>query len=258
MRESAVRPKERIVYDELQPCPYLEGHKARLPIRWPERQLTRSEFEQRLAAGDRRTGPFLYRTSCPGCTACEAIRVPIVDFQPRTTQRRVLRKGNELLSMTVAEPIVDAERVALYNRHKNERGLAQPDQPAHENEESYGAFLVDTCCETLELTYRCQDQLVAVAIVDRGLDSLSAVYTYYDPEFRAVSLGAYSILRQVELCREWNLGWLYLGYYVAECIHMSYKGLYCPHERLIGGSWRRILEPPPRPGMNEGAADDGR
>lgn len=255
MTNDRVRPKERIVYDELQPCPYLAGRKARLPIRWPERLLTRHEFELRLAAGDRRTGPFLYRTHCPGCVACEAIRIPIADFQPRATQRRVLRKGNELLTFSVGEPQVDRERVQLYNRHKNLRGLAQPDQPAHENEESYSAFLVDTCCETLELTYRHADRLIAVAIVDRGSDSLSAVYTYFEPSFRGVSLGAYSILRQVELCREWNLGRLYLGYYVAECIHMSYKSLYCPHERLIGGVWRKVTEPPPRLGMNEDDAD---
>jgi len=66
-----------IVYDELDRCPYLAGHVARLPLRVPARPLTRAEVDAALAAGDRRQGVFLYRPSCPACQACEAIRIPV-------------------------------------------------------------------------------------------------------------------------------------------------------------------------------------
>lgn len=253
-----MRPKERVIYDEPQPCPYLPDRSARLPIRWPEQRLSRAQFDQRLAQGDRRTGSFLYRPHCPGCQACEAIRLPVNDFQPRATQRRTLRRGDELLRLEIGEPQATLEQVALYNRHKQQRNLSQAEDVHQETLASYGTFLVDTCCDTEEFRYYHGDQLVAVSIVDWGESSLSAVYTYFEPHFPGLSLGAYAILRQVKLCRERRLSWLYLGYYVANCSHMNYKGLYCPHERLIAGEWQRFTEPPPRAGLEEGPGPIGR
>ncbi len=68
-------PPELIVYDRLQPCPYLPERFALMPLRIHARLLQRSELEHRLDTGDRRQGIFLYRTSCPGCRACEPIRI---------------------------------------------------------------------------------------------------------------------------------------------------------------------------------------
>jgi arginine-tRNA-protein transferase len=50
--------------------------------------------------------------------------------------------------------------------------------------------------------------------------------------------GTYSILKQIALCRSWGL--LYLSLYVIGCEPMRYKARYLPHERLIGGVWRRF------------------
>ena len=37
--------------------------------------------------------------------------------------------------------------------------------------------------------------------------------------------------------------WLYLGLYVEDCRHLSYKARYRPHERLVDGDWRRFASP---------------
>jgi arginine-tRNA-protein transferase len=66
------------------------------------------------------------------------------------------------------------------------------------------------------------------------------VYTYFDPGHAHLSPGVFSILTQLELCKRWDLPHLYLGLYVGECSRMAYKGRYLPHERLIGGEWRRF------------------
>jgi arginine-tRNA-protein transferase len=34
--------------------------------------------------------------------------------------------------------------------------------------------------------------------------------------------------------------YVYLGFYIADSAHMSYKSQYLPHERLIGGAWRKF------------------
>jgi arginyl-tRNA--protein-N-Asp/Glu arginylyltransferase len=228
-------PFERVIFDEPSPCPYLAGRTARLPLRLPARRLHPHEFAQRLAAGDRRQGVLLYRPSCPSCRACEAIRIDVRAFRPNRTQRRILRRGAAAVQTTIGPATPSREKVALYNRHKIERGLLTTDGLI--DADGYQQFLVDTCTDTVELTYRRRGALVGVAIADRAADALSAVYCFYDPAYAHLSPGVYSILTQVELCRIWRLRYLYLGLYVADCASMAYKARYLPHERLIDGRW---------------------
>jgi arginine-tRNA-protein transferase len=209
-------------------------------MRLPTRPLTAAEFSERLHIGDRRQGLVLYRPNCPECKACEAIRLDVHTFVPSKTQRRIYRRGREQFRVELGEPALSAEKVALYNKHKIGRGLMGEGDPIDET--GYGAFLVDSCAESFELRYWLADatgkeRLVGVAIVDRGTDALSAVYTYFDPDLKDLSPGVFSILEQVELCKRRGLRWLYLGLYVAECPSMAYKSRYLPHERLYDGRW---------------------
>lgn len=231
-------PREWVVYDEYSRCPYLPGQIARLPLRLPARPLSPSVMSARLTAGDRRQGMLLYRPRCPGCRACEAIRIDVQRFEPGRTYRRVFRRGEAMLQTQIRTPMVTPEKVALYNRHKVERDLLVGDGLL--NAELYGEFLVDTCAETFELEYRLQDRLVGAAIVDRAVDALSAVYCFYDPGEARLSIGTYSILKQIDLCRRWGLRYLYLGLYVAGCSTMDYKTRFLPQERLVDGAWQRF------------------
>ncbi|MFI5397984.1 MAG: arginyltransferase [Candidatus Binatia bacterium] len=232
---------ERLVYDAPSRCPYLPGQTARLPLRLPVRPLRPEEFAKRLQAGDRRQGLLLYRPSCPTCHACEPIRVDVNAFVADKTQRRIFRRGEATLRTEIGRPWVTPEKVALYNQHKLERGLLVGDGLV--NTDSYEQFLVETCTDTIEITYRHDGKLVGVAVTDRAIDALSAVYCFYNPADARFSPGVYSVLKQIALCRAWGLRYLYLGLYVADCRAMSYKGRYLPHERLIDGTWRRFERP---------------
>ena len=239
MRHGLVgEPPEWLVHDAPIRCPYLPGETARLPLRLPARRLRPHELAQRLRAGDRRQGLLLYRPSCPTCRACEAIRIDVSAFAPDKTQRRIFRRGEVALRTDIGRPSLTPEKVALYNRHKRERGLLIGDGLI--DADGYERFLIDTCTDTIELTYCCADRLVGVAIADRAGEALSAVYSFYDPSYARLSPGTYSILKQIALCREWGLRYLYLGLYVADCRAMRYKARYLPHERLIEGRWRRF------------------
>lgn len=231
-------PPEWLVWDEPTRCPYLPSETAHLPLRLPMRRLKPVEFASRLEAGDRRQGLLLYRPKCPRCTACQAIRLDVNEFVPSATQRRVLRRGDEQLQMLIGRASVTAEKVALYNRHKMERGLTTSDGLI--DAEGYEQFLAESCTDTIEIRYVLQGLLVGVAIADRAADALSAVYCFYDPSFSRLSLGTYSVLKQLALCRQWGLRYLYLGLYVAGNRAMAYKARYLPHERLIDGAWRRF------------------
>jgi arginine-tRNA-protein transferase len=226
---------EIVVFDAEHPCSYLPGRTARLPHRHPVQRLSPEQFDERLAEGDRRTGVFLYRTQCPTCRACQPIRLDVSRLRPSSTQRRIARRGDALLRVRIDEPIVEERRIALFNLHRELRKLAGGEGPI--DAESYAEFLTQSCTSTIELSYWHAGRLVGVAIADLGRTSLSAVYCYYDPRFKLLSLGTYSILRQAAFCRDSRRQYMYLGFYISESPHMSYKALYRPHQRRIDGAW---------------------
>jgi len=229
--------RELLIHDELSDCPYLQGQVARMPLRRPL-GMTAAQFDERMAAGDRRMGRYLYRTQCPSCQACEPIRVPVTEFTAIRTHKRTLRQGDALLQLRIGAPQCDAMRVKLFNLHKHQRGLSLQDGEI--DLDGYYAFLVDSCTQTLEFRYWDADRLLAVGISDRGQKSLNAVYCYYDPAYDRVGLGTYNVLKQLERCRQWGLNYLYLGLYIAQSPRMNYKARFLPHERLVAGAWRRF------------------
>ena len=229
--------RQFLVYDQPSPCPYILGNVARMPLRRPL-EMTAADWDRCLSQGDRRLGTLLYRTQCAHCQACEAIRVPVAQFQPHRSQRRAWHKGLALLEVRIGPPECDDLRLNLYNRHKQGRNLAHGEPPM--DLEGYCDFLVETCVHTLEISYWHQGELVAVAISDQGQTTLNAVYCYYNPDFQGVSLGTFNVLRQIELCRERKLAYLYLGFYIGQSPHMNYKARFLPHERLQANAWMRF------------------
>jgi leucyl-tRNA---protein transferase len=223
--------------DTPSPCPYLDGMTARMPLQIPAHRVAPAAFDELLAAGYRRSGWFYYRTACPNCQACESLRVDVPEFRESRSLRRVRARGDAALTLKIQHPSCDATRLALFNRHRNERHMARGEGDA--NADDYGSFLIASNNPTLELSYWLADRLAAVAIVDAGRSSLSAVYCYFDPDLGHLSLGTYSILKQIELCKQLEARWLYLGMYVSENRHLRYKARYYPHERFQAGSWRR-------------------
>ena len=69
-------------------------------------------------------------------------------------------------------------------------------------------------------------------MVDFLEDGLSAIYFYYDPDYSHLSLGKYSLYKQIEMAKERELAWIYLGYYVKECDSLNYKDSYKPNQIL--------------------------
>lgn len=232
---------ELVVHDEPEPCPYLEGETARLPLRQPLGPLSPAAFDEALAQGDRRTGTLLYRPSCPSCHACESLRIPAAELRMTRSQRRVWKK-NQDLRVEVGPATFSEEKLRLMNRHKLERGLSREGRPM--SARAYAAWFLRSCARTLEMRYLLDGALLGVGIVDVGARDSSSVYFYFDPDHSDRSLGTFSVL--------WECAWLvrhggrhhYLGLYAERSPHIAYKARYFPHERLIGGEWRRFEDPP--------------
>jgi len=204
----------------------------------PIARVTGKQADTRLELGHRRTGEFIYETQCPGCRACEPIRIHTDHFSFSRNQRRVLNRGDRNLSIRRSRLIADDVRLDLFNRHRRERGLAKGDSNIDLEEYSWG--FVRSCFDSFEFSYWLDDQLVGVAICDQGEDSISAVYTFYDPRMRHLGIGTYSLLNQIRYCQSHGLTYLYLGYYVQGSPHMNYKARFLPNERLIDGQWQKF------------------
>ena len=181
----------------------------------------------------RRSGNHVYMPVCPGCNACQPIRVDIGLFKPRIDQRRCAQRNADL-TVTWQERGADEERRALYTRYQvtiHGRGT---------NDGDLDSLVEDGGISGGELHARdANGQLLAVSIVDRFNDALSSVYCYYHPDHARRSLGTFMILSEIAQCRSQHLDWLYLGFYVEGCDKMAYKARYRPHELLVDGEWRR-------------------
>lgn len=224
-----------VVQDQLQPCPYLPGVAARMPLRLPVGGVTAEVTDSLLERGFRRSGDFVYTPQCPTCSECQPTRVNVHDFRWSTSLKRVLNRGDRDLSAKWSTPIVDHSRVHLFNRHRDERSLGLREDRI--DADSYRSFLVDSCCDTKELSIRHGNSLIAVSTIDIGLKSISAVYTFFDPDFSRYSLGTFAILKQIQWCLANSRRFVYLGMFVADNQHLNYKARFVPQQRLRGRHW---------------------
>jgi arginyl-tRNA--protein-N-Asp/Glu arginylyltransferase len=78
-----------------------------------------------------------------------------------------------------------------------------------------------------------------VALTDRMSDGLSMVYSFYNPDVTARSLGTYMILDHIERARTLGLPHVYLGYWVKGSRKMEYKTRFQPQEHLMAQGWQR-------------------
>lgn len=224
--------QEVLVHDAPEPCPYRTGVTARMPLRL-QFEPSGERLDTLLSQGDRRVGPLMYRPTCPTCNACQSLRIPLDHFEFRRSHRRVVNRNADLELRITSPPVVDTPRVELFNRHRKERGLSRK----RLGRQGYRAWLSQTWTETLEFAWYKDGNLVCVSIVDRGKESSSAVYCHYDPSMGERSLGTLAILKAIEWGKQKQLKWHYLGLYVEDNSHLSYKARFRPHERLINGIW---------------------
>ncbi len=219
------------------PCSYLAGQQARSQVAAPGGLVDTVAYNELMRRGFRRSGLHVYRPHCDHCHACTSTRVPVATFQPGRAQRRCLDR-NEDLELRLKPLLFDETHYRLYRRYQVARhaggGMDQDDR------EQYSSFLLQSRVDSALVEYRLNGELVMVALLDRLLDGLSAVYTFFEPGLERRSLGVYSVLMQIRLARELGLPYLYLGYWIADCRKMAYKRAYRPLEMLLDGRWQRV------------------
>ena len=219
------------------PCSYLPDRAARSQVATPSHLIDARVYSELVRLGFRRSGAFTYRPYCDHCRACVPVRVPVGEFQPNRSQRRAWRNCQKM-TVVRRELTYDAAHYALYLRYQRLRhpggGMDQ------DSREQYQHFLLHSNVATDLYEFRIDGKLRVVSLVDRLVDGLSSVYTFFDPEPPSASYGTCSILWQIERCRQLGLPYLYLGYWIRESTKMAYKATFRPVEGLAGGRWTRL------------------
>ncbi|MBF0180222.1 MAG: arginyltransferase [Magnetococcales bacterium] len=215
-------------------CGYLADRDAATLFVNPDTQMDMSRFEFLLAIGYRRSGNIVYRPRCDGCNACIPVRVPVEGFRASRSLRRI-RDRNQDLTIHPEEPVFNEERFDLYLRYLAGRHAQGP--MTNSSPEDFQDFLLSDWCRTSFVDFRLQGRLVMTAVIDRLEHSLSAVYTFFDPQERERGLGTFAVLWEIAEARALGMHWLYLGYWIAESHKMSYKARFQPLEAYRQRQW---------------------
>lgn len=160
------------------------------------------------------------------------MRVDALNFRFNKSARRTIRK-NSFTNAMISSPILDEEHMNLYQKYHKFMQQKRDWKYYDLDFRKYYDLYVAGCGEFgKEISYYVDEKLVGVDLIDILNDGISAVYCYYDPDFSQLSLGRFSLYRQIFLAREYDLRWIYLGYYVKNCPSLAYKGDFKPYEEL--------------------------
>ena len=217
-----------------EPCSYLADRKSVSAFANPHMDMDMRTYNELIRHGFRRSGGYIYRPHCPHCRECISVRIPVRQHRYSRNEKRALRRNSDIRISAMPGRFRD-EHFDLYRRYigsrHNEGSMANP------SKSDYHRFLICDWTDTLFFEYRVQRHLIAVAVCDITDSGLSAVYTFFDPEYADRSPGHFAILNQIQEAQQRDLDYLYLGYWIRDCGKMSYKRRYRPLEAYTNEQW---------------------
>jgi arginine-tRNA-protein transferase len=228
------------------PCPYLPGKQERkvfTELAGPHA----GELNDALGRiGFRRSQGVAYRPSCAGCNACVSVRVVTPEFKPNASQRKLLKRNDDL-QVAACRAWATDEQYQLLRRYLSVRhpsgGMAGMD------EDDYADMVEHSPVNSLIIEYRepsrhgGRGKLVAACLTDRQADGLSMIYSFFAADAaNRQGLGNFVIMDHILRARDAGLPYVYLGYWVKGSPRMAYKTKYRPIEVLGPAGWRRMEE----------------
>ena len=135
------------------------------------------------------------------------LRIRLMNFSLSKSQRRNLRRNEDLVVVIRAASVTDAVE-DLFNRHKTRFDHGVP--------ESIYDFLSENPasipCEGKEVAVYEGERLVAISYFDVGEASTSSIYGIFDPAYSARGLGIFTMLKEIEYSIESGKTFYYHGY----------------------------------------------
>ncbi len=218
-------------------CSYLPDRQEQLLVILDPSCYSSNKFESLLGLGFRRSGNQIYRPHCPICSACSSVRVLADEFMPSKSQKRKLNKAKNCFEVKYSQ----VEREQYYPLYSKYITLRHQDGSMYPPDKSqFQSFLF---CSWLTITFIelwDQENLVAVAVTDCMDNAISAIYTFFDPDYEHFSLGTVMILQQLKFAKQQHKQFVYLGYQIDECDKMKYKTQFLPAQKQLNDTWVAI------------------
>lgn len=218
-------------------CSYLPNRQEQLLVILDPSCYSSDKFESLLALGFRRSGKQIYRPHCPTCSACSSVRVLAQEFIETKSHKRKLNKAKTRFEVKYSNQECP-QYYALYSKYISLRHQDGSMYPPDKTQ--FQSFLL---CSWLNITFIelwDQDNLVAVAVTDCMDKAISAIYTFFDPDYEQYSLGTVMILQQLIFAKAQNKHYVYLGYQIDECPKMNYKTQFLPAQKQVKDQWLTI------------------
>ena len=211
-------------------CPYL-NQREWLSYTFRANHLDGKVYESLIDQGFRRSGLYFYKNNCSECEECRSIRIIVNEFKMSKSQRRTWNKNQDLT--LESHPVkFDRDSFDLYSRYTMIRHNGES------SERGYREFLIRSAVETIMVRYSLGERLVGVSWLDVLPHSLSSVYFAFDTEFEKRRLGVFSALKEIEMARSMDKSYLHMGFWVKDCLAMSYKNQYKPYQLLVKNHWK--------------------
>ena len=235
MNQQLTRPDRFFFGTRSLPCPYIAGQTERKVVTDLTGTNAEELYERLSRAGFRRSHNLAYRPACPTCNACIPARIAAHDFEMTKSFRRVMATNSDI-TVDDMEAIATVEQYRLFSAYQQARheggdmsGMAFND---------YRSMVEDTPVKSRTVEFRDDEgSLLAVMLMDRMEDSLSAVYSFFDGNMGRRSLGTFMILWMAEYARTLGLPYVYLGYWINGSDKMAYKARFQPLEVLGNDGW---------------------
>ncbi len=224
-----------LVFSQPYPCSYLENEIARPVFVHPAFGMTIEHYSELIQQGFRRSGDEVYAPRCWNCSACIPVRLLVSNFVPNRSQKRCLKK-NKHTQVEVKSPEFSQEQYHTYLRYQKARHV--DGSMANSSADEYMGFLSSSWCDTVLVEFSVDGKIAAIAVVDRLENALSAVYTFFDPDFNEYGLGVYAVLWQIDWAKHLQKEYLYLGFWIKDCKKMSYKNKYQPLQVFLNHQWQ--------------------
>ncbi len=220
-------------------CSYISSKKEqRLIVKLDRDDKNQLYFDELMKRGFRRNFNHMYFPICSYCNSCMSSRIKIKDFKRSKSQRRNV-KSNSDLKFIINNNINKKERYELFLKYSHSRH--SDSQMRLMTFEEFNNFLYKSPVKNnVYDLIDDNDNILGVMLLDFLDNGLSAVYSFYDPNFLQRGLGTHMILKAICLTEELNLDYLYLGYWVSESKKMSYKAAFKSLEIFFKGNWQPL------------------
>lgn len=168
----------------------------------------------------------------------QPLRIPLADFQPSKSQRRILRRNGDV-EVSVVPASVDDERESLFLKHRDRFTANVPESLTDFISSPEPARLP---CRCVSVEVRLRGLLIAVSYLDVDVTSVSSVYAVFNPAEARRGLGVLTLIEEVHWARSQGKRWLYPGYATLEPSVYDYKKTFRPIEWFDWrGEWRKVV-----------------